>query len=221
MCFSPEMDLTAGTVVLAIGVDAVRQVRSREQLLLASLPVVFGVHQLIETLVWWWQRGHVSTALGSTAAFAYLLIALVIVPVWAPLAFHSLRVIKPRWLSAAFVGCGVLAALADLWGLGRGPVHPMIMGHHIMYPVDVPFGRWSFAPYLIAAVAPPLLCRDSLLRAFGLGNLAAVGVIAWTTMNGMISIWCVWAAITSVVINAYLRRSSASGSLVMDAAVAV
>jgi len=36
MCFSAEVDLVAGTVVTAIGVDAIRHVRYRSELALAA-----------------------------------------------------------------------------------------------------------------------------------------------------------------------------------------
>jgi hypothetical protein len=40
-------------VVTAIGVDANRHLRGRSShLLLATLPVVLGVHQLVEAFVW-------------------------------------------------------------------------------------------------------------------------------------------------------------------------
>ena len=64
MCFSAEMDLAAGLVVTGIGIDTLRQARTRDQLAIATLPLVFGTHQLIETLVWWNLEGRVSTAVG-------------------------------------------------------------------------------------------------------------------------------------------------------------
>ena len=43
ICFSPEGDLAGGLVVTAIGVDACRHLRGRNNLLLlAALPVVLG-----------------------------------------------------------------------------------------------------------------------------------------------------------------------------------
>ncbi len=40
----------------------------------------------------------------------------------------------------------------------------------------------------------------------GLLNLVAVPVLMWMTVSGFISLWCFWAAIVSVVIDAHMRR---------------
>src|SRR4051794_38435487 len=109
MCFSPEMDASAGLIVTAIGVDALRNVRRRDQLALALLPVLFGVHQLIETAVWLDLQGRIGGSIGTVAAWIYLLIALVLVPVVVPYAF--LRLGGGRWprLAPVMLGAGSMA----------------------------------------------------------------------------------------------------------------
>jgi len=42
----------------------------------------------------------------------------------------------------------------------------------------------------------------------GLANLSAVIALGWITFTGFTSLWCAWAALTSIVIAIYLRRSS-------------
>jgi hypothetical protein len=42
---------------------------------------------------------------------------------------------------------------------------------------------------------------------FGLLNLAAVAVLAWLMASGVISLWCAWAAVASLVIVIHLRTS--------------
>jgi hypothetical protein len=41
----------------------------------------------------------------------------------------------------------------------------------------------------------------------GLANLSAVIALGWITFTGFTSLWCAWAALTSIAIAAYLRRS--------------
>ena len=62
MCFSAEADLVAGVVVTAIGIDAIQRVHSRKEVPLAALPLLFGVHTLIEAFVWWGLEGKVPAA---------------------------------------------------------------------------------------------------------------------------------------------------------------
>jgi len=95
MCFSPEMDLVAGAVITGVGIDARRHVSNPRQLPLASLPVLFGVHQLIETIVWWELQGQVCHTAGGIAARIYLFIALFLVPIVVSAAFLALGL--GRW----------------------------------------------------------------------------------------------------------------------------
>jgi hypothetical protein len=84
--------LVGGVVISAIGVDAVRHVRQRRELIaLAWLPLLLGAHQLIEAIVWLWLQGHVPRGAGHVALWAYLLIALVVLPVLVPLAVIALE----------------------------------------------------------------------------------------------------------------------------------
>ena len=52
MCFSPGADVVVGGIVVVIGADALRHVQEPKQILLASLPLLFGLHQLDEAFVW-------------------------------------------------------------------------------------------------------------------------------------------------------------------------
>ena len=63
MCFSPEADLVVGGLVVAMGVDALRRVHEPRQILFASLPLLFGLHQVDEAFVWLGLQGHVSESL--------------------------------------------------------------------------------------------------------------------------------------------------------------
>lgn len=207
MCFSAEMDLAAGLVVTGIGVDTLRQVRSRDQLALAALPLAFGTHQLIETLVWWNLEGHVSTPVGDLAAWVYVAIALVLVPALVPWAFLRLGTSGRPALDRLFLGLGLAAAGAGLLAIGFEPVARHIDGHHIAYHPGVAWSGVVLAAYVVATCGPSLVARGAELRWFGVGNLVVAALLAWVQQNAVISLWCVWAAATSVLINLYLRSA--------------
>ncbi|MDN5894711.1 MAG: hypothetical protein L0H93_11870 [Nocardioides sp.] len=205
MCFSPEMDATAGVVVTLIGVDTLRRVKTRNQIALAALPVLFGVHQLVETFVWLQLQGHVAPGIGDIAAWIYLLIAMVAVPVAVPYAF--LRLGSGRWprLDLAFVLAGAVAAAAHAYALLAEPHRRMIEGHQISYLVHLPMDSFTLPLYVIAVCGPGLAARSRILQAFAVANLVGVVTLVALNQNGVISLWCVWAALTSVLINLYIR----------------
>jgi hypothetical protein len=205
MCFSPEADLAAGVLVTVVGIDAIKRARSPDELPLAALPLLFGVHQLIEAFVWWGLEGKVPASLGDTAMWIYLAIAFLL-PLWVPLA---VRGVEPspgrRPVITVMVGIGLLVSLILLGTIVWGPVDAAIVGHHIAYDVDIPGGGAIGVLYVVATCGALLLSSDRWIRYFGMLNVAAVVVLVWITVGGLTSLWCVWAAVTSVAIDLFLR----------------
>ncbi|HZT64333.1 MAG TPA: DUF6629 family protein [Acidimicrobiales bacterium] len=127
MCFSAQGDLAAGVIVTGIGVDAWFHLRGRNtHLLLATVPVVLGLHQLDESLVWLSLQGDVPHSVGRLATWVYLVVALIVVPVMVPLAILRLEpTVRRRRFIAPFVGLGLalavlLSRIAELVGV-RSP----------------------------------------------------------------------------------------------------
>jgi len=205
MCFSAEADVTAGILVTAIGVDAVRRARAPRELPLAALPLVFGIHTLIEAFVWWGLQGKVPAMLGDTATWVYLAIAFVL-PLWVPLAVRGVEPSRHRrMLITSLAGVGLVVSLVLLGSIIWSPVGAAIDHHHIAYEVEIPCGAWIGPLYAVATCGALLLASDRWIRRFGWSNLVAVIVLVWLTVGGLTSLWCVWAAVTSVAIDLYLR----------------
>ena len=93
VCFSPEVDLVAGLVIGAVGIDGVRHVRRPAERAIAVLPLVFAGHQLIEAFAWWGLQGKVPEQVGQAAVWLYLVIAFGVVPILVPMAVWSLSLI--------------------------------------------------------------------------------------------------------------------------------
>jgi hypothetical protein len=68
------------------------------------------------------------------------------------------------------------------------------------------------AGYLVATCAPLLVASRPTLRWYGIANVIAVAVIAALSVGAVVSIWCVWAAVTSVAIAIHLRREQGGRS---------
>lgn len=208
MCFSAEADLVAGVVVGAIGIDALRHVQRPDERPLALLPLLLAGHQIVEAFVWWGLRGDVSWSTGRAAMWIYLLIAFCVVPVAVP---YALAVLERRYAGRsrwAFVALGAAVAAVLLYALVRGPVTAETEQHHIDYRIDLWLGGAVVALYVVATVGPLLRSRQVHLRLLGIVNLVAVVALAWLSSSAFISLWCAWAAVTSVAIAAHLRLAN-------------
>lgn len=214
MCFSAEADLVAGVAVTAIGIDAIQRVHSRKEIPLAALPLLFGIHTLIEALVWWGLEGKVPSSIGAVATWIYLFIAFVL-PVLVPLAVIGIEPVRSRrrlmWGLAAL---GLVVSLILVAAVVAGPIETVIAGHHIEYTLDIWGGVWVAAFYAVAACGTLLVASNQWIRVFGVLNLAAVLLLVWLTVGGLTSLWCVWAAVTSVAIDLYLRDAQPHRGLI-------
>jgi hypothetical protein len=211
VCFSPQADLVGGAVVTAIGIDACRHVRGRDDhLLLAALPVLLGVHQLIETFVWWGLQGHVSHTVERVALWLYLLVAFVVLPIFVPLAVRALEPTRRRKLRMLpFVALGAVVSAVLLDTMLRAPgIAVALRPYHLAYDVGLKHGGFVVACYVVAICGALFFSGYRGIAIFGLVNLAAVVVISWLTIDGFTSVWCGYAAVSAGAIALHMRYAS-------------
>ena len=174
MCFSPQGDLGGGIVVTAIGIDAYRHLRGRNNhLLLATTPLLLGAHQIDESLVWWSLQGHLPHSVGRVAMWIYLVIALVIVPVLIPLSIFKLQPTRRRqWIIAPFVLLGLGVATTLLITMLHGPVTVRLASYHLAYSIGLRHGILIIGLYVLATCGSLLLSGYRDVVIFGLASSA-------------------------------------------------
>lgn len=207
MCYSPEADLAAGLVVGAVGVDVLRHVDDRRYLPLASVPLLLAAHQLIEAVAWWGLQGQVPPTVGDFAVVTYLVIALGVVPIVVPYAVMRSEPVAQRqtWMSP-FVVIGVAVSAVLLFGMATGGHSATIAGRYIAYDTNAPGGGLIGGLYVLAVCTPLLLSSQRRLVLFGSVNLPVVLLLSALLSGGLISLWCVWAALSSLVIARHIRE---------------
>lgn len=207
MCFSPQGDVVGGVVVGGIGIDACRQLQGRNSLLLlAATPLLLGVHQIDESLVWWSLEGDVPHAIGQVAMWIYLVIALVVVPILVPLAIWKLEPTpRRRWLVLPFLALGTVVAGILLEAMVRGPVTVRRGSFHLAYSVGLKDGILIVSLYVVATCGSLLVSGYRHVVVFGVANLIVVVILAKLTADGFASLWCFYAAVASGAITLHLR----------------
>ena len=165
MCFSPQADFTAGAVIAGVGVQTLRRVRVRRELIVGALPLLFGVHQLVEGFVWLGLRGEVSPGLGDTAKEAYLVFAHAILPALVPLGFTLLEPDRrrARWMWP-LVGLGLLLGVYLLWQVTAYPVGAQLQARCIDYTTHTPNDLLIGVLYVAVTCGPALVSSRGYLR---------------------------------------------------------
>jgi hypothetical protein len=210
MCFSPEADFTAGVVIAGVGVETLRRVRARRELIVGVLPLLFGVHQLVEGFVWLGLRGQVSVGLGDAAKQAYIVYAHAILPAIVPLGFMLLEPDRRRshWM-VPLVCLGVALGVYLLWQVTAYPVGARQEARCIDYTTHTPNDIVIGALYVAATCGPALMSSRRYLRSFGLLSLVGVIVTALVRVDELTSLWCLYVAAVSILILEHFRRQRA------------
>ena len=206
MCFSMQADLVVGAASTAMGISAWRDARDDGDRWLAALPVLFGTHLLVEAVVWRGVQGHLSSSTSEFAVRLYLLVALTVVPVVVPLVLRAVDRSDRSRRYAPFVVLGVVVGVVLGVPVVAGAVSAADGGLHVAYQVDVAWGGALTVAYVVATCGPALVASDPRIRTFGVANLVAVTILAVISAEGLISLWCAWAAVTSAAIATRAHR---------------
>jgi MFS family permease len=206
MCFSAQADVAGGVVVGAIGVDAFRHLRGRnDHLLLAALPLLLGAHQLDEAFVWWGVEGRVPHDVGRVALWIYLLIAFVVLPIFVPFAVLALEPAALRWRMTPFLALGVGIAAVLFAAMIRAPIGVTHHPYHLAYSIQINHGGFVVGLYVVAVCGALLFSGYRHVEIFGFANLLAVAILAWLTLDGFASLWCGYAALSAGAIALHMR----------------
>lgn len=220
MCFSPQADFTAGTVITLVGAETLRRVRGRRELVVGALPLLFGLHQLVEGFVWLGLRGEVSAGLGDTAKETYIVFAHAVLPALVPVGFALLEPDRrrARWMWP-LAGGGVLLGAYLLWQVTAFPVGAQEQARCIDYTTHTPNDLLIGALYVAVTCGPALISSYRHLRWFGVVSLVGVIAAALVRLDELTSLWCVYVALVSVLILEHFRRRrafTARGEPVLD-----
>lgn len=209
MCFSAAANFTGSGVLGTIGVLTLTKVRHRRELLFASLPTLFAIHQFIEGFVWLGLDGVLSPAGTHAMASAFMLYAQGLLPFLLPLSvllFEPDARSRRRMLLFLAVGCAT--SLYILWALIAYPTQTFIKAHSIAYINPATNNTVVAVLYVIATCGSLLFSKVKDMVIFGIANLAILLVVMEIKRYAFTSLWCAYAAVASVIILAYFWKSS-------------
>jgi hypothetical protein len=213
MCFSAGASFTSGVVISAVGVAALKEVKKPSQMAFASIPMLFGIQQIAEGLVWLALTDPEYAHFQKIGTNVFLTMARIIWPTLIPLGVLLMeKEIKNRRKQSMLLAMGLSVSLYYTYCLIFLNVIPIIEGHHIRYISDFPesLAVPVFIVYFIAGITP--LFVSSIRRTRFLGALMFISclVTAVFFFQYLTSVWCFFAAVVSVVV-LWILRSSGEG----------
>jgi len=210
VCFSATANFVGSAVLGTIGVVTLTKVKHRRELLFASLPTLFAIHQFIEGFVWLGLDGILSPAVTHDMGAAFVLYAQGLLPFLLPLSvllFEPDRKSRRRMLPFAIIGC--LTTLYMLWGLAAYPLQIFVRGNSIVYINPATNNTTLAIFYVIATCGSLFFSKVRAMVLFGAANLVILLTVMAVKRYAFTSLWCAYAAIASIIILAYFWKSSA------------
>ena len=208
MCFSAVANFTGSGILGTVGVITLTRVKHKRELLFASLPTLFAVHQFIEGFVWLGLDGVLSPTVTHNMAAAFMLYAQGLLPFLLPLSvllFEPDAVSRKRMLPFVVLGC--LTGLYILWALTAYPTETFIQSNSIVYINHATNNTVVAILYVVATCGSLLFSKIKDMVILGWANVAILLVVMAVKRYAFTSVWCAYAAIASVIILAYFWKS--------------
>ena len=191
-----------------VGVITFAQVKHRRELLFASLPTLFAVHQFIEGFVWLGLDGVLSPAVAHNAGAAFMLYAQGLLPLLMPLSIYMFEPPGTRRKGMLpFVVLGGGLTLYILWALTAFPTQISVMQNSIVYINAATQNDYVAVFYIIATCGSLFFSKVRAMVLFGVANIVILLVVMAVKRYAFTSLWCAYAAVASVIILAYFWKS--------------
>lgn len=207
MCFSAPASFIAGAALSAVGVATIRMTSRKADLAFAMIPLLFGVQQLTEGMIWLSFRNE-SPLPNATLTFVYSLFSHVLWPIFIPFAVGLLESVPLR--KKAVAACqiaGTAVGLYLLYIIIQFPVTSRVLENHIAY--DSP--HFYIVPvmllYLTATCASSLFSSSRVVQVFGALSLATFIAAYAIHAATFFSVWCFFAAILSFIVYYFFRQA--------------
>jgi hypothetical protein len=216
MCFSATASFAAAGLLTVAGGAAVARARrlglGAGMTAFAAFPLLFGVQQGIEGLVWLGIDGVLPPSLEPWTTAGFLFFALFVWPAAGPIVGWMLERRPAR--RRVFAALSAAGTALGIYLFGKALAHPVppeagaAYGGHVVYLFGVRFPLGiEFAYFLIASAAMIFSSQpDARLFGWGLALSFAFTALLWDP-EVLPSVWCFFAAVCSTVaVRAVFRR---------------
>jgi hypothetical protein len=203
MCFSAEASFGAAVVLTTVGVIAIKKTEKKDLQFLAVIPVLFGVQQFLEGFVWLSATYESLSGFLKFSTYAFIFFAWMIWPIYIPFTIWKLekQTIRKKIL-LVFVLIGLLEISIFAYVMLRYGIHAEVQELCINYRIGIESeSAWIIAlVYLILTTFSHFISSSRKIWILGIVNIIAYCITKIYFQDHVISVWCFFAAISSLII---------------------
>ncbi len=203
MCFSATASFASGIILTGVGVAALSTTKHRSEWVFAGIPLLFGIQQIAEGFTWLTLMHSEYMQWQTLAINCFLFFAHILWPFWIPLSVYLMEKEPVRKkIYAAILGLGIILAISELYCMIVFPTIAIVNEHHIDYTVAFP--RWyaivTEGMYFVVTLVPCYISSVKKMWLFGYCLTLTLVMSAIFYKMYVVSVWCFFAGLTSVVI---------------------
>lgn len=205
MCFSATASFVAGTALSLIGIATVKKTRQKSEIPFALIPLLFGVQQLIEGMLWLSFRVDYPLVTFATT-YAFSVFSHTLWPIFVPFSVSLLETVPwRRNVMWGFQVIGLVIGLYLLYFLIKYPV-VAVAKENIVYVSPHFYQVPAMLLYLAATCVVSFFSSHRLVKIFGVLALVLFFIAYWFYTEALFSVWCFFSAVLSVIIYLYFRK---------------
>lgn len=187
----------------ALGMVTVKKAERKTEIPLAMIPLLFGIQQIIEGMLWLSFRFD-APLLNVTMTYAFTLFSHVLWPIFVPFSIGLVETVAWRKkVISAFQIIGIAVGLYLLYLIINFPVVSEV-DEHIVYVSPHFYKVPVMVFYLAATCVGSFFSSHKMINIFGGLALLLFVVAYWFYTIAFFSVWCFFAAILSAVIYLHL-----------------
>lgn len=204
MCFSATASFIVGGSLLIAGAVTMRRAGARAELAFAAIPLLFGIQQIIEGVLWL-SFEYDAAQLQTVMTYLFTLFSHVLWPIYIPFA---VGILEPdpgrRKIMWGFRLIGIAVSI-HLLILVTTQSLVAVTDQHIIYVLPKLYEWPMMLLYIAATCLVSLFSSYSMIRLFGVLLLLLFGIAYWFYIAAFFSVWCFFAAILSLIVYLFFR----------------
>ena len=198
------LNFTLSGAIGLVGVLTLTKVSTPKEVLFASLPLFFALHQFTEGFVWLGVGGHIGERALELAAGIFIYYAQGILPFLVPFALWLIE--KEGWrrkLIGILSALGFFLSVYVMYGLATVPSSVSVVNNTLYYYNPWTAHLWVALIYILTTCGSLMLSSSVSIALFGLLNLIGLTLIYLWRPYGFTSLWCLYAAAISGLLYFY------------------
>ncbi|WP_297484352.1 DUF6629 family protein [Sulfurimonas sp.] len=192
------LNFTLAGAIGLVGLLTFTKVSTPQEVIFASLPLLFALHQFTEGFVWLGVGGHIEHRALELAAGIFIYYAQGVLPFLIPL---SIWLIEKNGYRKKLLGLltllGLGLAIYTMYGLATMPSSVSVVNNTLYYKNPWTANIYDAIIYILTTCGALMLSSSISVALFGVLNLIGLTIIFLLRPYGFTSLWCLYAAAIS------------------------